>query len=99
MPFGDGQGPWWARGRWNCWRGYGYGRGYGMGRGYGRGFGMGFGRGYGFYGSANYAETPQSTNVPQPSKENEISELKSYANELKAELDDIKKRIKELGGK
>ncbi|MBN2477774.1 DUF5320 domain-containing protein [Candidatus Micrarchaeota archaeon] len=31
MPFGDGTGPWWGRGRWMCKRGLGYGRGAGFG--------------------------------------------------------------------
>jgi len=90
MPGGDGRGPLWGQGRWNCRRGLGIG----FGRGYGRGFGQGYGRGYGFFGSA-YSEMPQSTNIPQPTKDEEISELRSYANELKTELDEIKRKIKE----
>jgi len=65
MPGGDGTGPWWAQGRWNCWRGR-------MGRGFGRGF------------------SPYP--VMQPTKE----ELKAYAEELKAELSVVEKRIKEV---
>ena len=87
MPGGDGQGPWWGQGRWNCWRGYG--RGFGMGRGFGRGYGMR----NGFFGLGYRTEPPQYT------KEQEISEFKSYANELKAELDEIKRRMSELSRK
>lgn len=79
MPYGDGTGPGWGQGRWNCRRGFG------------RGMRMGFGRGYGF--GMGYARPAQ---VPG---ENEISELKSYAAELKAELEGVNKRIAELTGK
>jgi prefoldin subunit 5 len=34
--------------------------------------------------------------LPQPSKEQELQELKAYAEELKTELEEIKKRIAEL---
>lgn len=33
MPYGDGTGPMWARGRWMCRRGMGRGAGYGSGMG------------------------------------------------------------------
>ncbi|MFH1394132.1 MAG: DUF5320 domain-containing protein [Candidatus Micrarchaeota archaeon] len=36
MPRGDGTGPWWAQGRWNCRKGMG--KGMGAGRGMGKGF-------------------------------------------------------------
>ena len=73
MPFGDGTGPWWAQGRWNCRRGFG------------RGMGIGFGRR--FQGAAI------ANNV---SREEEASELKAYAEMLKAELEEVKKRIANL---
>ena len=78
MPYGDGTGPLWGQGRWNCRRGMGFGRGYG--------FGMGFGRGFG----AAYPISPQ---IP---KGDELNELKFYADELKAELEEVKKRIATL---
>jgi len=81
MPGGDGTGPWWSLGRWNCRRGFGRGMGIGFGRR--GGFGRGFGAGY---------------QVAAPlSREDDLSELKSYANELKAELEAVKKRIASLG--
>ena len=64
MPYGDGTGPGWARGRWNC-------RGK-----------MGFGRGSG----AGYW---------RPGRDN-VQDLESYAEMLKTELDQVKKRIAEL---
>ena len=79
MPGGNGTGPWWAYGRWNCRRGFG--RGWGLGRG------SGFGRGY---------MAVPFNQAPQISKESEISELKYYANELKSELEEVKKRILDL---
>jgi hypothetical protein len=38
----------------------------------------------------------QSATLPQPSKEQELQELKSYSEELRIELEEIKKRIAEL---
>ncbi|MBN1169657.1 DUF5320 domain-containing protein [Candidatus Micrarchaeota archaeon] len=80
MPAGDGTGPFWGQGRWNCRRGYG--RGMGMGFGRGGGFGRGFWAGY-----------PAGI---QPAKNDEIKELKSYADELGAELEEVRKRIATL---
>lgn len=74
MPGGDGTGPAWAQGRWNCRRGFG------------RGMGMGFARRGGFGRSAS-------------SSQDELGELKAYANELKAELEGVNKRIAALKGK
>lgn len=76
MPFGDGTGPRWGQGRWNC-RG-GFGRGMGFGRGYG------FGRGFGFISAYQ---------VP---REEELNELRIYADELRAELEEVKKRMAAL---
>ena len=36
MPQGDGTGPFWAQGKWNCRRGMGRGEGRSPGRGFGR---------------------------------------------------------------
>ena len=104
MPGGNGQGPWWGRGNWFCRRGAGFGFGRGMGRGFGFGRGMGrgfgFGGGFGYYNQNYQAQIPVDQNYQQPvqeyTKENEIAELKRYSEELKAELDEIKKRIKEI---
>ncbi|MBU0527324.1 DUF5320 domain-containing protein [Candidatus Micrarchaeota archaeon] len=65
MPGGDGTGPRWACGRWNCRKGIGFGR---------RGC---FGR-----------------NIR--SSQDELGDLKTYATELKAELEGVSKRIGEL---
>ncbi|MFA5050349.1 MAG: DUF5320 domain-containing protein [Candidatus Micrarchaeia archaeon] len=84
MPYGDGMGPWWGQGNWVCRRG--------MGRGFGRG------RGFGFYNYQNQFSINQ--NYPRPAqqytKEDEIQELKSYAERLESELEEIKVRIREL---
>ncbi|MFH1393832.1 MAG: DUF5320 family protein [Candidatus Micrarchaeota archaeon] len=83
MPGGDGRGPAWVQGRWNCRRGFGRGVGIGFGRG--GGFGRGFGAAY--------------QTFAQPAKEDEIGELESYANGLRAELEAVRKRIVDLGKK
>ena len=68
MPCGDGTGPWWGQGNWNCRRGFG--RGFrGMGGGYNRDFG------------------PAG---------NELDGLKTYANSLTKELEEVKKRIADM---
>lgn len=86
MPWADGTGPWWAQGRWTCWRGRGFGRG--AGRGYGR-----------FFGWPANVQQPAAYQAGQPTKAEEAAELKAYAAELKAELSNIEKRLKELEGK
>jgi hypothetical protein len=89
MPWGDGTGPWGAQGRWNCWRGRRFGRG--AGRGYGR-----------FFGGPAYTafqQPPAYAAARQHTKEEEVAELKTYAAELKAELNNIERRLKELEGK
>jgi len=86
MPWGDGTGPWWGGGNWRCW-----GRGFGSGGG--RGFGRGFGRRMTY---ASGFPSAQSATLPQPSKEQELQELKSYSEGLRIELEEIKKRIAEL---
>ncbi|MFH1448384.1 MAG: DUF5320 domain-containing protein [Candidatus Micrarchaeota archaeon] len=68
------------------WWGRGYGCGVGFrGRGFGRGMSMSFGRG--FLGTAN---------APEPTKDQEMADLKSYASGLESELSGIKKRLQEL---
>jgi hypothetical protein len=62
---------------------------------------MGFGRGYGFgrgFGAGYWAVPPRGVNqsAPQIPKEQEASELKVYAEELKAELNAVIKKLKEL---
>jgi len=81
MPGGDGNGPRWAQGGWNC------RRGFGRGLGFGRMYGSGFGRGYLAFGQFQNKET---------SSEEEANELRSYSKELAAELEDVKKRIAQL---
>ncbi|GEM_PF-347831 len=109
MPWGDGTGPWWAGGDWICGRGPGWGR-RGFGRGWGRGFGRGpgwgrrgygWGRGYGLgwgFGTDQPVAYQSATNAapPQPTREEEIQDLKVYADDLKAELDEVRKRLKSL---
>jgi hypothetical protein len=83
MPWGDGTGPWWTEGNWRCWR-----------RGFGSGAGRGFGRGFGSrMAYASRFPSAQSATLPQPSREQELQELKSYSEELRIELEEIKKRI------
>jgi len=79
MPWGDGTGPWWGGGNWRC-----------GGRGFGSGGGRGFGRRMAY--ASGFPSTHSAT-LPQPSKEQELQELKSYSEELRIELEEIKKRI------
>ncbi len=66
------------------------GRGMGMNNAYGRGFGRGFGAGRGFRG---YGGLP---NEQLPTKEEELSILKTQADNFERNLEDIRKRIDEL---
>lgn len=76
----------------------GYGRGRGMS--YGRGSGRGMGRGHGMgrcmggvhRGRMNYAQMPAYAPVP----EDEKLRLEEFAEQLKADLDNIEERIEEL---
>ncbi|MBN1416107.1 MAG: DUF5320 domain-containing protein [Bacteroidales bacterium] len=110
MPQGDrtgpmGQGPRTGRALGFC-SGYdspGYTKGFGsgMGRGFGFGYGrgMGRGRGYGRGWHMGSAFTGFFRGFPwmQPiSKEDEISMLKSQAEELKRSQENIEKRLTEL---
>lgn len=80
MPGGDGTGPWWTKGRWRC-RRPGYGMGFGPG--YGRGFGRGMGR------AAYAVQEPQA-------QETELLDLEAHAGNLESELNEVKRKIKEL---
>jgi predicted Fe-Mo cluster-binding NifX family protein len=76
--------------------GRGMGRGKGMGRGMGKGMGMGqgMGRGTGMGGGT----TPLSSAIPQSSSpEQEIEILKDQSQALAKQLEEIQKRIEELG--
>ncbi len=100
-----GRGPGFGMGR-----GFGKGRGGGFGRGYGRGFG--FGRGYGFgpgYGRAVpvFYQDYGPVGAPAPfypgeevdsetARKNEMEYLENVAEGLKADLEEVKKRLDEL---
>jgi len=90
-----GMGPMTGGGRGFCNpRGIGAGSGRGYGMGYGRGRGMGYGRGRGMpYGA------PQAWAAPYPARmtrEDEVEYLKSDADALRQELEQIENRLKEL---
>lgn len=83
------------------------GFGFGMGRGFGRGLGRGFGRGRFFLGPpaqparlvpvqpARYAPV-QSGQVPEYSREDEMTDLKAEKELVEKELEEIRARMKEL---
>jgi predicted Fe-Mo cluster-binding NifX family protein len=73
------------------------GMGGGMGRGMGRGMG-GMGRGMGM-GSGPQTPPPAATTGTARPKEEELSELKGMAESLKQQLDDVSRRIEDLGKK
>jgi len=76
--------------------GYGMGRGGGFGMGGGRGMGMG--RGMGRFAISPYmgAQLSPAPPTPQLSREEEIRMLKNQMKVLQDQLDQIKKRLKEL---
>ena len=82
-------------------RGFGRGRGFGGGRGFGRG--RGWGRGFGWgpapwgapYGSYPPAYGPAY--APSYGPEEEATALKDQARYFEEALQDIKKRIEEIG--
>ncbi|MFP4050403.1 MAG: DUF5320 domain-containing protein [Thermoplasmata archaeon] len=92
-------------------RGLARGRGRGIGRGLGRGFRGGRGRAFSppvdrpvvpytprrvpVY-SEGYQQEGTSTYSSQYTKEDEIKELKAYAEDLKRELEEVEKRIDEI---
>jgi predicted Fe-Mo cluster-binding NifX family protein len=72
------------------------GRGGMMGRGMGRGGGRGMGRGMGMGAGAWGAAAPPPSSATKPPEEEELSELKSTAQSLREQLDQVLKRIEEL---
>ena len=70
--------------------GMGYGRGWGRGMGYGRGWG----RGYPAYGPGPMVPAP--VYAPRPDPDEERRYLEQCSEQLERELEDIKKRMKEL---
>jgi hypothetical protein len=93
-------------------RGFGYGRGYGRGRGFRRGFGPGLGWGHGsgrgfgwqgFYPARDAAYDPAYGpfygNPYGMSSEDELKMLRTEADAIKGDLEDINKRIQELESK
>ena len=79
-----GEGPLTGRGLGPCGRGLGFRRGFGrgLGTGFGRGLGRGFGRGF-------FQQPTEMT------KEQKVKILEADKAEVEAELEDIKKEIKE----
>ena len=80
--------------------GFGMGGGYGMSRG--RGGGRGMGRGYWQVTGPFAPQAPMTTPamppmLPRMSKEQEIQVLESQMKGLQKQLDQIRKRLKELG--
>jgi len=105
MPSGDrtgpaGWGPMTGRRRGYC-AGYnapGFvspGPGMGYGRGGGRGLGRGWGRGYPAYGP-EVMTVPPPVYAPRLDPEEERRYLEQCSEQLEADLEDIKKRIKHL---
>lgn len=85
--------------------GFGMGGGYGMGMGRGRGGGRGMGRGRGMGMGSFVPQAPMGvpttpvTPTPQMSREQEIVKLKNQMKSLQQQLDQIRKRLKELGSR
>jgi predicted Fe-Mo cluster-binding NifX family protein len=71
--------------------------GYGMGRGRGRGIGMGRGR-YQSMGRTPITSTPQESPRTVMSKDEEIVVLEKQMKETEEQLNQIKKRLKQLNG-
>jgi predicted Fe-Mo cluster-binding NifX family protein len=77
--------------------GYGMGGGLGLGMGRGGGRGMGKGRGRGMRMTPQPAyPSPLSVAPPQMTKDQEIQLLKNQMDALQSQLDQVKKRLKEL---
>jgi predicted Fe-Mo cluster-binding NifX family protein len=78
--------------------GYGMGGGLGLGMGRGGGRGMGRGRGMGMRMTPQPVyPSPLSVTPPQMTKDQEIQMLKSQMDALQSQLEQVKKRLKELG--
>jgi len=73
------------------------GRGMGMGRGRGRGMGMG--GGWGGYGPQVVPPTPPPGGTPPSAPEEDLSALKAQTEALRKQLDEVMRRIEELGKK
>ena len=85
MPWGDGFGPWWGRGRWGRWKGGWYG-----GWHHGRGYGPWWADSYGYPGSwTEYHDC-------YPSREEERAYLRVQAERLRKELERIEERLRDL---
>ena len=108
MPGGDRTGPFGAgpktgRGLGYCSGnnapGWTYGRGMGLGRGLGRGWGRGFGRGFWGRGRCWWYPYPYPYGgAPvQVDEQTEKNTLQSEAEFLKSRLQEIEKRLSELG--
>ena len=80
--------------------GFGMGGGFGMGMGRGRGGGRGMGvrrwQGTGVYPQTSMAAPVPQPMIPQISKEQEVQMLKDHMNTLQKQLDQIRRRLKEL---
>jgi predicted Fe-Mo cluster-binding NifX family protein len=78
--------------------GFGTGGGMGLGMGRGGGRGMGRGRGMGIRGfpQPTYPSPPSVASVPQLTREQEVQTLRSQMDLVQNQLDQIKKRLKEL---
>ena len=86
MPWGDGTGPWWARGRW--WRGGWHG-------GWHHGWGWGWRHGPWWLDYYDYPDFWYDYDY-YPTKEEEKAFLKGQAERLRRELERIEERLKEL---
>jgi len=98
-----GMGPMTGGGRGFC-SPWGIGRMYGFGRGYGFGGGYGFGMGMPYAGPAPYSYAGAPTGAvpgagpyaPQMTREQELDFLRSQAEAIKGQSEQIDARIKEL---
>jgi len=75
---------------------YGIGGGYGMGRGRGMGMGRGMGRGMGGFTPPVYPGTSSIPPTSQMTKEQEVQMLKNQMKILESQLEQIKKKLKDL---
>ncbi len=94
MPWGDGTGPWWARG---------YGRGRGFGYWGGPGWVRGWPRGYCWYYYQQTGELPpwspwntQSTNTQNIIPTQDLSYLEAMKKSLEEQLKTLENQINEL---
>jgi hypothetical protein len=85
-----GQGSMTGRGMGPCGSGYARGVGRGAGRGFGRGMGRGFGR------AAGFAPAWGSSYGYQPTRDQEIADLRAEKEAITEELKQLNERLKEL---